>query len=388
MGSIGRVRSAVLAAMAVAASLLVVLVAAQTHATGKPRLTTERVGRMFNSADRDARGVHAPKVDCRGQRRQVRAARLSSPDPAGARLFTRKQVLCSFGSLRWLKPGEVVAVQRTTYGRAQRAHPALLGSSPNVVDPNRIVWLMTWYYAMPVRYHLCQYADCPAPEPDRIVKINAYSEVINAATGTTTDWCMGCTAAPRPRASKSGRPSAAARTPLHPVLEANGIGSARFGTPERVVLARLTRLYGAPEIPRGRMGGCSEVGWAGLKPASKPGQTPASAMHVELRVEFRRSGFVGYSYYQSVPFRGRRTRQPSLMLNTARGLTVGTTAVRARGLYGHTFAAGPAVMGAGVPWTTTTPAGRMYGEMTIPEPHFRQVIQIINAGTSIDSGCP
>jgi hypothetical protein len=101
--------------------------------------------------------------------------------------------------LRRLKPGEIVAVQRTTYGRAQAVHPALLGSSPNIVDPSRIVWLMTWYYAKPVRYHLCQYADCPSPEPDRIVKIRAYSEVIDAATGTTTDWCMGCTAAPRPR---------------------------------------------------------------------------------------------------------------------------------------------------------------------------------------------
>jgi hypothetical protein len=127
------------------------------------------------------------------------------------------------------------------------------------------------------------------------------------------------------------------------------------------------------------MGGCTEVGWRGVDMRSKP---------AELRVFFKHSNFAGYSYYRSVPFEATGARHPPLMLRTARGLTLGTPSFVARVLYGRAFAVGPVVMGAGVPWTAKTRSGRLSGEMTIPAPHFHQIIHVIDAGTSIDSGCP
>jgi hypothetical protein len=54
-----RARVALVASMAVGASLLVVLLVAQPHAIGKPRLTSERgARRTINAAQRDARGDH------------------------------------------------------------------------------------------------------------------------------------------------------------------------------------------------------------------------------------------------------------------------------------------------------------------------------------------
>lgn len=199
-----RARVAVVAGAVTAATLLAVLLLSETHAAGKAPLRAQKPASAVASVRAERHRTHpqsgrTPRLDCPGQRRRERRARLSVPDPAGARLLTRREVLCTFGGLRWLRPHEIVAVQRTTYERAQAVHEALAGASPGVVNPSRVVWLMTWYYAKPVREHVCQYADCPAPEPDRIVEIRGYSQVIDAATGMTTDWCVGCIAAPRPR---------------------------------------------------------------------------------------------------------------------------------------------------------------------------------------------
>lgn len=178
-------------------------------------------------------------------------------------------------------------------------------------------------------------------------------------------------------------------TPISPQLplEANGIAQAHFRTPEGMTLAILGLRFGGPAIVRGPMG-CDEAAWIGLQ-LGPNGQTSAPAtLPVELRVVFKRSSFVGYSYSQSAESRAGAVDQPWLRLATSRGLTVGSSPAMARSQYGAAFVVGRAVMGAGVPWTITTPTGRISGEMTIPEPHFHQIIQTINAGTNPQAPCP
>lgn len=191
-----RARFAVLIVLVAAMTLVGMVLVWGTRAPGAGRAAAGAVERSSAVAS----GRQIQQLDCRGQRRSERVASLTAPDPSGARLFTRRQILCSFGDLRALRPGEIVAVERTTYRRAQAEHPALAAASPSLVNPSRVVWLITWYYPKPIAYRPCQYGSCPPSAPDRVVHISATSMVIDAATGSMTDSCDACTAAPRPRA--------------------------------------------------------------------------------------------------------------------------------------------------------------------------------------------
>jgi hypothetical protein len=138
----------------------------------------------------------AGNFNCNPNPGSVERFPLAKPDPPGARLLTRRQVLTRFGDLGHLKRGETVVAVRTTYGQIQAAHPALAAASPNVVDPTRIVWVMTWHFAKPVAYQPCRYGYCPPTASDRTVWIAAWSMVIDAASGQMTDSCDGCAALP------------------------------------------------------------------------------------------------------------------------------------------------------------------------------------------------
>lgn len=184
------------------------------------------------------------------------------------------------------------------------------------------------------------------------------------------------------------RPSTTTRLSAQLQLEGSGIAQAHFGAPERMVVAMLTQRFGAPEIPRAGMGACTGIGWTGLQLGSNGQSSTPVELPVQLRVYFKQSAFFGYSYYETARSQLGRNQHRWLMLATVRGLSVGTTAARARGLYGRAFAVSGAVAGAGVPWTVTTPSGRITGMITMPTPHFHQIIQAINAPPPFQGSCP
>ena len=92
-------------------------------------------------------------------------------------------------------------------------------------------------------------------------------------------------------------------------LGPHGIGSVHFGETKSQAVSQLTALFGAP-TSRGPNTGCSprytEVAWGGLS------------------AEFRSRVFSGYRYWHA----------PSPRLETANGVTLGTTLGRARAAYG------------------------------------------------------
>src|SRR5205814_10456160 len=71
---------------------------------------------------------------------------LSHPDPKGAHLLTRAQVVAQYGG-----KGITVAADLMSYRAAQSVAPDLAGGSSAVVDPGRKVWLVTLYYNPPRR---------------------------------------------------------------------------------------------------------------------------------------------------------------------------------------------------------------------------------------------
>jgi hypothetical protein len=173
-------------ALALAGAIAAVVLAVAPASATKPRGITPKI----------AACERAGNFNCNPNPGSVERFPLAKPDPPGARLITRRQVLTRFGDLGHLKRGETVVAVRTTYGQIQAAHPTLAAASPNVVDPTRIVWVMTWHFAKPVAYQPCRYGYCPPTASDRTVWIAAWSMVIDAASGQMTDSCDGCAALP------------------------------------------------------------------------------------------------------------------------------------------------------------------------------------------------
>lgn len=121
--------------------------------------------------------------------------------------------------------------------------------------------------------------------------------------------------------------TATAQKPSLPLLEVDGIGSVSFGSPKAQVVASLQRSLGAPNA-RGVNTGCgfrfSEVAWH------------------DLVAEFRRDRFTGYRFVEggwplTTPGSPRDRvgpRRTTPHLETARGITLGSTLGAVRHAYG------------------------------------------------------
>lgn len=119
---------------------------------------------------------------------------LASLDPAGARLLTRAQILSMSGFAR-----DTVAASLMTYRQAQAAFPDLAAEGPLVVNPHRVVWVVTAYLPHPISESFCRSISCPpGVASQRRVTIVADSMVLDAMTGDAPDQCRGCAVLPRP----------------------------------------------------------------------------------------------------------------------------------------------------------------------------------------------
>jgi hypothetical protein len=186
-GGTGRGRSrAAWGAAAAALATGVFALALLTHATPAAQRA---------SAARAA-GAHAmpsAMVACERSGQQVcnPAARdgfpLDHPMAPGARVLTLQQAVAEQG---WT--GDIVRARLMTYGQAAEAFPALAASR---VAPSREVWVLTRYFAKPVTMPFAG-GYGPPGEPATI-QVSAVSVVIDATTGTETDWCQGCAVLPR-----------------------------------------------------------------------------------------------------------------------------------------------------------------------------------------------
>ncbi len=155
---------------------------------GKPikyRMTTVTPA----SKEPGQQGVSAKALAC--ERRQKicnraawRALPLRSPDGAGAALMTEAQAIAAVG---W-RNGDKVGAHLMTYGQAMASYPSL--AAEDFIDSARQVWVITLYY--------------PSPEPNpgsapagvTLPMISSATIVLDAATGTETDWCLGCSSIP------------------------------------------------------------------------------------------------------------------------------------------------------------------------------------------------
>lgn len=122
---------------------------------------------------------------------------LAAPDPAGAHLLTRAQILSMPGFA-----DDTVTASLMTYRQPHAAFPELAAEGPLVVNPDRLVWVVTAYFPHPLTVPFCRYAICPAGVMSRrLATIAASSQVLDAATGDASDQCTGCAVLPPPRAT-------------------------------------------------------------------------------------------------------------------------------------------------------------------------------------------
>jgi len=112
-------------------------------------------------------------------------------------LLTESQAIAPVG---W-QGDEQVGAQEMTYGHADSAYPDLAGEA--FIDPTRPVWIVTLYFPAPVA------SSWAAPSGAALPDSSSATIVIDAATGTETDWCEGCSTIP---ASAVAAALAAART--------------------------------------------------------------------------------------------------------------------------------------------------------------------------------
>jgi hypothetical protein len=115
-----------------------------------------------------------------------RALPMRTPDAAGSTLMTETQAIAAVG---WQR-GDQVGAQEMTYGQATSAYPDLAGEE--FIDQARVVWVITLYFPTPVQSSW-------APPPGFGAASSDFSSatiVIDAATGTETDWCEGCSTIP------------------------------------------------------------------------------------------------------------------------------------------------------------------------------------------------
>jgi len=115
-----------------------------------------------------------------------RALPMRAPDATGTTLMTESQAIAAVG---W-QSGDQVGAQQMTYGQAASAYPDLAGEA--FIGKSRVVWVITLYFPTPVQSSW-------APPPGIGAASSGFSSatiVIDAATGTETDWCEGCSTIP------------------------------------------------------------------------------------------------------------------------------------------------------------------------------------------------
>ncbi len=110
---------------------------------------------------------------------------LRGPDPAGVPLMSQAKAIAQIG---W-RSGDRVGAAEMTYGQAEARYSGL--ASSNVTNPSRKVWVVTIRLAKPVRANSLDLAPGQSAP-----MISAATVVIDAATGTETDWCAGCSSVP------------------------------------------------------------------------------------------------------------------------------------------------------------------------------------------------
>ena len=104
--------------------------------------------------------------------------------PASAKLMTRSQAIAAVGYAR----GDLVGARAMSYGQVEAAYPALASSTR--IATSRKVWVVTLYFPHPIPN--------PGSGPIGVTlpPISAATIVIDAASGTETDWCAGCSTIP------------------------------------------------------------------------------------------------------------------------------------------------------------------------------------------------
>ena len=127
-----------------------------------------------------------------------RALPMRGPDAAGATLMTESQAIAAVG---W-QSGDQVGAQEMTYGQATSAYPDLAGE--DFIDQTREVWIVTLYFPAPVPN---TWAPVTGAAP---ADFSSATIVIDAATGTETDWCDCCSTIP-PSAAAQAAASASQR---------------------------------------------------------------------------------------------------------------------------------------------------------------------------------
>jgi len=180
-------------------------------------------------------------------------------------------------------------------------------------------------------------------------------------------------------------PTAASTRGVEKLLTGDGIGSVTFGQAPGTVAVALERLLG-PTTSAGAGGGgrtglvgsiCGlnqEIVWAGLaaksrRPLIEGGQSVVFTSG--LYVYFKRSRFVGYSYYQYTSLKRdvRHGAAAGPRLATSRGLGLSDTLARGRRLYGSAFVNFSGLQGTPpnprldrtTAWRARTATGRIYG---------------------------
>src|SRR5262249_3690612 len=128
-----------------------------------------------------------------------RALPMRGPDAAGAPLMTESQAIIAVG---W-QSGDQVGAQEMTYGQATSAYPDLAGE--DFIDQTREVWIVTLYFPAPVPN---TWAPVTGAAP---ADFSSATIVIDAATGTETDWCEGCSTIPASAAAAQAAASASQR---------------------------------------------------------------------------------------------------------------------------------------------------------------------------------
>jgi hypothetical protein len=82
-----------------------------------------------------------------------------------------------------------------TYGQAMSAYPNI--ASERFIDQSRVVWIITLYFPKPVQ------STWSAPTSVPLPSFSSATIVIDAATGTETDWCEGCSTIPPSAAAQA-----------------------------------------------------------------------------------------------------------------------------------------------------------------------------------------
>jgi len=110
--------------------------------------------------------------------------------------MTESQAIIAVG---W-QSGDQVGAQEMTYGQAMSAYPDLGGE--DFVNQTRPIWIVTLYYPAPVQ------SSWAAPNGAALPAFSSATIVIDAATGTETDWCEGCSTIPASAAAAQAAASA------------------------------------------------------------------------------------------------------------------------------------------------------------------------------------